>query len=141
MNEREYLPRSVIDSTRSDCYTFLCQLARRLSLSQTVSVFCQSCLENCNPLLVLLYLSSNSYRRVRDLCPSIDSPETRRISWRLRRPCAFFGFASSRGDVSPPLLTNITTIVPPRIRLLNDLEPDRRIFHEMTVDVALNHPE
>lgn len=110
-------------------------------LNQRVPVFCQSCLENCNSLLLLLYVSSNGYRRVRDLRPSIDSPETRRISWRLRRPCAFFRFASTRGNVSPPLLTNITTIVPPRIRLLNDLEPDRRIFHEMTVDVALNHPE
>lgn len=41
------------------------------------------------------------------------------------------------------ILTNIRTIrtYPPRIRLLNDLEPGRRIFHEMTVDVALNHPE
>lgn len=43
----------------------------------------------------------------------------------------------------PVTSTNIRTIrtYPPRIRLLNDLESGRRIFHEMTVDVALNHPE
>lgn len=68
---------------------------------------------------------------------------------RKKRKKRFFFFFSLRIllVLSPAprivILTNIRTIrtYPPRIRLLNDLEPGRRIFHEMTVDVALNHPE
>lgn len=68
---------------------------------------------------------------------------------RKKRKKRFFFFFSLRIllVLSPSprivILTNIRTIrtYPPRIRLLNDLEPGRRIFHEMTVDVALNHPE